>query len=132
MVTGGDPSFSHRIDEAKLGLLHLDLSCPVQERRGHTGGSPEKGHENNERAEASLLWRKAKKSGTIQRGEGKTWKGSPPCIEIPKWRVQKGQNQALFGGAQVWAAQSKRDMDIPEKVQQRNLHSLCSPSLDTL
>lgn len=87
---------------SKLGLLCLDLSCPVQERHGYTGGSPEKSHENDERAEASLLWRKEEKSGTIQQGEEKTWKDtSYQCIEIPKWRVQKGQNQAFFSGALV-------------------------------
>ena len=94
-VKGGDPSPLLRTQEATPAVL----GSPVRKRRGHTGESTGKGHTDGEGIEASLTWRKAKRGGTLQPREEKTWGGSYECVSVPKGRVQRGQSQALLHGA---------------------------------
>lgn len=55
--------------ETSLWVLHWVLGFLAQER--HAGVRTEPGLKNNQRAETSLLWRKAEAAGAVQSGEEK-------------------------------------------------------------
>lgn len=65
-----------------------------------TGESPTKVHENDKGTEVSVVYRKAEKAETVQPGEKVAQGESHQWVQIPEWRVQRGQRQALLNGAQ--------------------------------
>lgn len=100
MVGGRDPSFSLSTAESKLGLLCLDLSCPVQERHGHILEGVQRKVMQMRRGLKRLSCGERRKNLELFSRE-KIWEDFHQCREISKWRVQKGQNQAFFSGALV-------------------------------
>ena len=58
--------------ETPPGVLCPTLDLSAQERQGPAGAGPEEGHKSDPRDGAPLLWGKAERVGTVQRGEDKS------------------------------------------------------------
>ena len=95
------------------------LGIPVQETPGCTAESLVRGHEDNERTGAPLLWGEAARAGTVQPREGQ-WRISLMAIDI--WiEGAKRTNQAIFSGAQgqderQWAQTGT--LEVPSEHQE--------------
>lgn len=93
----------------------LVLRSPVLKRNRHTGGSPTKGHEDDEVTGASLMWGEAERAGTIQPGEEKAQWECCQFVEIPEGRVLTGQSRAVLSGAQ-WQDRHQAKPEIQEMM----------------
>lgn len=60
------------------GVLGMVLAYPVQERHGHTGVSPVKGHRSDEGTGASVIWVQAGRTWTGE-GSGENFKQNKSC-----------------------------------------------------
>ncbi|KAK4815926.1 hypothetical protein QYF61_010183 [Mycteria americana] len=69
--------FKEHLDNA------LSLCCRVQERHRHTGASPAKGHEDDQRSVKHLSHGQRMRARTVQPGEEKAQGGTSQCVQIP-------------------------------------------------
>jgi len=73
--------------------LHSPLGFPAKERHGAVGVDSEEGHKNDQRAEAFLLWRKAKKFEVVSCREG-----SGESLPVLKGELQERGGVTPNGG----------------------------------
>ena len=83
-VERGDSAPLLRSGESPPGVLRPALEPSAQEQQGAVGVGAEKGHKNEPRAGAPLLWGKAERVGAVQPGEDKA-AGRPYCsLPVPE------------------------------------------------
>jgi len=88
-VEGGDSAPLLCSGETLPGVLRPALKPSAQERQGPVGACPKEGHEDDQRAGASLLQRHAERLGVVQPGEQKA-PGKPYCsLPVPEGAYKK-------------------------------------------
>ena len=90
--------------ETTSGVLCSVLCSPLQERHGHTGMNPEKGHKDRSGTGASVMWGEAVRAGTFS---------ARAVTASSQW---VGGQTKMPGGLHGWTRSSQQNWNTKEEA----------------